>query len=128
MDFSDLLSVASVVAYAALLIGGIFVIYRLAAGGWNPATAVPAGWALCPGSLIGGMLVASAVTPDWNPFTMFALWVPFFAIGAWAFYYSLFTQRGLDQATASRRALLWSVPSLLLAPVVAVAMLVLTAL
>jgi len=132
MDFNSLPSAAFTVlpiaAYAGLLIGGVFVVYRLATGGWSPATAVPIGWALCPVALVGGMMVASVVTPDWNPITMFSFWIPFFTIGAWALYFSVFTMRGLDRAKASRRALLLSVPSLLLAPIVAVAILLISAL
>ncbi len=127
MDFSSwpamAYTVLPVVAYAGLLIGGVFVVYRLVTGAWHPATAVPMGWALCPVALVSGMIVATIVTPDWNPITMFVFWIPFFTIGAWALYFSVFTQRGLDRAKASRRALLLSVPSLLLAPLVAMAVL-----
>jgi hypothetical protein len=121
----DWLGTVSIVGYAAAILGCLVVVFLLVTGRWEAGSAIPAGWALCPASLVGGLFLASAATPDWNPYTMFALFVPFFAISAWALYYSLYLKRGADRAKAGVRALFWAVPSLLLAPVVMLLLIVL---
>ena len=72
------------------------------------------GWALCPGALIGGLLITSVAIADWNPIAILWLFLPYYAFAAWALLLSLLVRRGRDPWTAGRRALVWTVPSLLL--------------
>jgi len=110
------LGALSLAAYCSGLAFSGAVTWRLVTGTWNPATAKQAGQALVPGALICGFALSSAATPDWNPFTMFALWLPYVAIATWALFYSWNISRGLERRVSARRALLWALPLALFAP------------
>jgi hypothetical protein len=73
---------------ACLGFGGVMIVGALAVA--VGITVLPrlqtrdAAFILATASLLGGLLVASIATPDWNPFTMAALYAPFLLIGVYS--------------------------------------------
>jgi hypothetical protein len=106
------------IAYFAGVLGCAILTRRLMMGRFSDEQTRQVGWAFCPGALFGGMALASLTTPDWNPIALLWLFLPFYAFSAWALFFSLLVRRGSAPWPAGRRALLWTVPSLLLAPLV----------
>ena len=119
------LGVLSYLAYGTFMAGCLYVVYRLVTGRWNADSSGQAGWVLCAVSLMGGLVMASAAAPDWSPLTMFGLWLPFFGISAWSAFYTRFVGKGMDRTKAGVRALVFAVPSLFLAPVAMVLLILL---
>jgi hypothetical protein len=117
------LGIPGTVGYMAGIVAAAFVTWALVTGRLSEDTSAHAGWGLCSGALFGGLVLASAATPDWSPLTIFALWLPFFAFAAWALHFSLLKRSEIGVRVAARRALFRTVPTLLLAPVVLVALL-----
>lgn len=123
------LDLPQLIAYTTGLLGCSMLAWYLMTGRFAGDRGRRIGWALCPGALVGGVIMASATTPDWNPIAILWLFLPYFAFAVWALYFSLLVRRGRDPWTAGRRALAWTYPSLLSAPLaVALGVLVLAAL
>jgi hypothetical protein len=118
------LELPQLVVYLAGLLGCSVVAWRLMMGRFADDLGRRVAWALVPGASIGGLAMASLTTPDWNPIAILWLFLPYFAFAMWALYFSVFVRKGGGVWSAGRRALLWTVPSLLLAPL-AIALVVL---
>ena len=55
---------------------------------------------------------------DRNPVTMLVRFLPYFAVSAWSLYFAVLLRRGVERVAAARRALIFALPTLLLAPLV----------
>jgi len=122
------LELPQLIVYVVGLLACSMLAWRLMTGRFDTKRTRQVGWALCPGALFAGALITSVAIPDWNPIAILWLFLPYYAFSAWALYFSLLIGRGREPWTAGRRALLWTVPSLLLVPfVVAAAVLLLAA-
>ncbi|MDR3686596.1 MAG: hypothetical protein P4L93_06550 [Coriobacteriia bacterium] len=110
------LQLFATVLYVAGLIGCGVLVWRLLEGGYPKPRAIQAGFALAPAALLVGLLLAAQVVPSSNLWMLTAVYAPYFAFSAWALYFSLFLQRGAEPSRAALRAVLWTVPSLLLTP------------
>ncbi len=112
------LAVLAVIAYIVGIVGCAMAIRRLVTGRWSVAAAGQASWALCSAALFAGILLASVAGADRNPVTMLARFSPYFAVSAWSLYFAIFLRRGVERVAAARRALVFALPTMLLAPLV----------
>ncbi|MDR3686599.1 MAG: hypothetical protein P4L93_06565 [Coriobacteriia bacterium] len=119
------LPLPQLIVYVVGLLGCSMVAWRLMTGWFDADSTRQVGWALCPGALIGGLLITSLAIPDWNPIAILWLFLPYYAFAAWALFFSLLVRRGREPWIAGRRALVWTVPSLLLVPFVVAALVLL---
>ena len=122
------LELPQLIVYVVGLLGCSMIAWRLMTGRFGADQTRRVGWVLCPGALLAGVLITSVAIPDWNPIAILWLFLPYYAFAAWALFFSLLVDRGREPWFAGRRALLWTIPSLLLVPfVVAAAILLLSA-
>ena len=110
------LQVVATVVYVAGLIGCGVLVWRLLNGGYPPSRAIQAGYALAPAALLVGLILAAQVVPGSGPWQLSAVYAPYFAVAAWALYFSLLLQRGGELRQAAVRAALITLPSVLLTP------------
>jgi hypothetical protein len=123
------LDLPQLIVYLAGLLGCSVLAWRLMTGCIAEDRVRQVGWALCPAAFFGGIVITAFTTPDWNPIAILWLFLPYFAFAVWALYFSLLLGRGRDTWSAGRRALAWTIPSLLLAPLlIALGLLLLQAL
>lgn len=112
------LQLPQLIVYGVGVIGCSLLAWRLMTGRFSASRTRQVGWGLVSGALFGGLLITSVVIPDWNPIAFLWLFLPYYAFAAWALFFSLLLDRGRDPWSAGRRALVWTVPSLLLVPLV----------
>jgi mannose/fructose/N-acetylgalactosamine-specific phosphotransferase system component IIC len=110
------LQVGATILYAAGLIACCVLAWALVIGRFGKAQAVQGAMALAPAALLAGLLLASEVVPTSGPLIILAVYLPFFALGAWFLYFSQLVARGRELREAGMRAFLWTIPSLLLSP------------
>jgi hypothetical protein len=110
--------VALQVLYAAGLLGGLWLVLKMWRGGWDAGRFIQAGFALAATASVVGFVLAYEANPDWNPFTLLALYLPYFAIAGWSFHASRLVRAGANPSDARRKGVVWVLPTMLLAPVV----------
>lgn len=110
------LQIVVTVLYVAGLMGCSFLVRGLVAGDFDTAQAIQGGFALSPAALLIGFILASLVSPSSNLGILVVLYAPYFAFAAWSLYFSLLLRRGRERPDAAARALVWTLPSILLTP------------
>ena len=115
------LELPQVVVYVSGIVGCSWLAWRLMTGRVPARLLLALGRALSASALLGGAAITAFSIPDWNPIAVLWLFLPYVAFSLWAFYFSLLIARGYDPWPAGRRALAWTYPSLLVAPLLVAA-------
>jgi hypothetical protein len=109
-------SVLAWTAYVAGLGFSLWMVLAILSGRFEIGRVAQGGMTLAISCALVGFFLAYWATPDFNPFVMLGLYLPYFAVAAWSFHLSRLLAAGQEFASAARRALLLAIPSLLLAP------------
>jgi hypothetical protein len=110
------LQVVATVLYVVGLLGCGVLVWKLLDGGMPNARAVQAGMSLALAALLIGLILAAQIVTSPDLWLLSAVYAPYFALAAWSLYFSLILQRGAEPPRAALRALIWTVPSLVLTP------------
>ena len=109
------LQLFATVLYVAGLIGCGALVWRLLEGGYPKPRAIQAGFALAPAALLVGLLRRPG-RAELQLVDAHGGLRSLFCVRGVGLYFSLFLQRGAEPSRAALRALLWTVPSLVLTP------------
>jgi len=110
------LQIVVAILYAAGLFGCAMLVRGLVAGDFDTQQAIQGGLALSPAALLIGFFLASFAAPTPDSLIAVALYAPYFAFAAWSLYFALLLRRGRERPDAAVRALVWTLPSVLLTP------------
>jgi hypothetical protein len=109
----------SVVAWTGYAVGlglSLWMVFAILSGRFEIGQVAQGGVTLAVACALVGFFLAYWATPDFNPFVMLGLYLPYFAVAAWSFHLSRLLAAGQEFDSSVRRALLLTIPSLLLAP------------
>jgi hypothetical protein len=112
------LELPQLILYITGLAGCSWLAWRLMTARFSAQAAPKVGRAMCVGAVVGGLAITVVVIPDWNPIAFLWLFTPYLSLAIWALYFSVLVSRGDSAWGAARRAVRWTIPSMLVLPVV----------